>query len=568
MEQTFIIRDNDITLFVGYVPQDTEQSEKLRNQLAFFKKRTRKIPIDIIFESSLVMPDEEIAPTIKKALEKAEIVLLLISDNYVNSDFYYNNQLLLALDLQQKGTTKVIPIIVDFCLWDELPITDLVILPDPQETNAAQKRPILSNQWQSEDEPYFLIAQHIRDVVMQLETAYQEAEEKAALKIENGNGNNNGDINASAEMTAATAGDEPEPEAAVGAEITITTSDDEGINTPANLPPTPKATSGTKTPKKKTGEKKIRGKKAKIKKTEEKAELAIESVIKSTSMIKTDVLDDILKNTNLLEDMQNNEQKTRSRDFTPANLPIDEAVYCSKQYDYNQGIAIGIKNGEWTFWNTKGEMVSPDSYDQGIETQNQVARVHKNGKWGWIDKNGNEIVPLKYDDTRTFDDNGLAKVKKDEQWGWINRHGEEVIKPQYENTYNFANGMALVKKNNKWGWINEQGETVIAMLYETAYLFDDGKALVELNNKWGWINQQGETVIPFIYDFAHDFSNNVAMVMQNELWGYINRNGEMVIPMQYTDAQWFEDGVAEVEQNNERFLIGLDGEKVTENDKL
>ncbi|MBK9461254.1 MAG: WG repeat-containing protein [Sphingobacteriales bacterium] len=532
MQPTFSIRDNDITLFVGYVPQDTERSEKLLNQLAFFKKRTRKLPIDIIFESSLVMPDDEVAPTIKKALEKAEIVLLLISDNYVNSDFYYDNQLLLALDLYQKGEIKLVPIIVDFCLWDELPIADLVVLPDPQETEATKKRPISSNQWQSEDEPYFLIARHIRDLVMQLETAYQDAQTQAAIKIENENKNNENN-NTTNQPFEPTAGAEPDPE-----DIPEDTNkDDEGLNIPANLPPP------------------VPNKTIDIDKE-------FESVIKSTSTIKSDVFDELFKNNDLLQDMQNNEKTPRNRGFSPANLPLNEAVYCSKYYDFNQGIAIGIKNGEWVFWNTKGEAMPANTYDQGMETQHNMARVRQNDKWGWIDQNGNEIIPLQYDDTRVFGTNGLAKVKKDGLWGWINQSGEEIIALQYENTYNFANGLALVKKNNKWGWINEQGETVIDMLYETAYLFENGKALVELNNKWGWINKQGETVIPFIYDFAHDFSNNMAMVMQNELWGYINPNGEMTIPMQYTDAQWFEDGVAEVEQNNQRFLINLKGEKV------
>jgi hypothetical protein len=52
-----------------------------------------------------------------------------------------------------------------------------------------------------------------------------------------------------------------------------------------------------------------------------------------------------------------------------------------------------------------------------------LARVKKDGKWGYIDKTGRTIIPIEYDYVESFNSEGLAKVKKDEKYGFIDRTG-------------------------------------------------------------------------------------------------------------------------------------------------
>ena len=47
-----------------------------------------------------------------------------------------------------------------------------------------------------------------------------------------------------------------------------------------------------------------------------------------------------------------------------------------------------------------------------------LACVHLNGKCGFIDKEGNEIIPCEYDYADDFKDN-LARVKLKGKWGII-----------------------------------------------------------------------------------------------------------------------------------------------------
>lgn len=54
-----------------------------------------------------------------------------------------------------------------------------------------------------------------------------------------------------------------------------------------------------------------------------------------------------------------------------------------------------------------------------------LAVVKKDGKYGFIDRTGKEVIPLIYDDAYGFYD-GLAAVEKDGKMGYIDRTGKEI----------------------------------------------------------------------------------------------------------------------------------------------
>ena len=70
--------------------------------------------------------------------------------------------------------------------------------------------------------------------------------------------------------------------------------------------------------------------------------------------------------------------------------------------------------------------------------------VKLNGKYGFIDKEGKEIIPLKYDEVREFRE-GLATVELNKKWGFVDKEGKEVISLKYDCVYqNFIEGLAIV----------------------------------------------------------------------------------------------------------------------------
>lgn len=56
----------------------------------------------------------------------------------------------------------------------------------------------------------------------------------------------------------------------------------------------------------------------------------------------------------------------------------------------------------------------------------------KEGKYGFVDKEGNVIVDYKYDKAFEFNEYGFATIREDGKWGAINEQGQEVAEPIYK----------------------------------------------------------------------------------------------------------------------------------------
>ena len=131
-------------------------------------------------------------------------------------------------------------------------------------------------------------------------------------------------------------------------------------------------------------------------------------------------------------------------------------------------------------------------YDWKGEYYEGLAKVSLNGKYGFIDKTGKEVTPIKYDDA--WFSEGLAQVKINGKWGFIDKTGKEVIPIKYDNASLFLEGLAIVELNGKWGFIDKTGKEVIPIKYDDIYSFSKGLAEVELNGKSFYINRKGECV--------------------------------------------------------------------------
>ena len=180
--------------------------------------------------------------------------------------------------------------------------------------------------------------------------------------------------------------------------------------------------------------------------------------------------------------------------------------------------------------------------------------------------NGNGCDYGKYDWHDDCICNGLIKVRLDGKYGFINKDGEEIIK--YEDVDVFFDGLALVQSNEGWGWgfVNENGEEIIPCKYKDADAFSDGLARVHSKEGWGFINKDGEEIIPCKYKYADAFSYGLARVQSKEGWGFVNKDGEEIISCKYEDADyfWFGAETAEVKLNGEWITIDKTGKQVTE----
>jgi hypothetical protein len=114
--------------------------------------------------------------------------------------------------------------------------------------------------------------------------------------------------------------------------------------------------------------------------------------------------------------------------------------------------------------------------------------------WGYVSKNGEEVVPAKYDDADDFSDS-LGKVKQADAIIYLDITGKEMIRmTDFEEAGPFSDGMAWVIKDGKVGYIDKTGALKIPCIYGKGKDFSDGVTVVELLDYEILINKKGEEI--------------------------------------------------------------------------
>lgn len=165
----------------------------------------------------------------------------------------------------------------------------------------------------------------------------------------------------------------------------------------------------------------------------------------------------------------------------------------------------------------------------------------------------------KWEKNYDFVDNcvcGLSKVQKNGKIGYVSKEGVEVIKPQFEEGLTFQEGYVPVKSGSKWLYLDSTGKTITQAIFDEALGFVNGMASVSKNNLYGYINTTGETVIPFEFANARSFAEGLAPAANTKgYWGYIDQKGNWAIKPAYNFADTFEGGEARVMKGEKMFYI-------------
>ncbi len=97
--------------------------------------------------------------------------------------------------------------------------------------------------------------------------------------------------------------------------------------------------------------------------------------------------------------------------------------------------------GEYKYYNFKFEPKT----NRELLTANTLFLDKKDGKYGYVNKDGVVVVNYIYDDAKEQNEFGYASVKSDGMWGCINSKGKEVITPAYKLENNY-----VIEFINKW----------------------------------------------------------------------------------------------------------------------
>lgn len=243
--------------------------------------------------------------------------------------------------------------------------------------------------------------------------------------------------------------------------------------------------------------------------------------------------------------------------------------------------------------------------------------VRKDGKFGFINEWGEEVIPCIYDQPSAFYE-GLAALKKGKRWAYFNARGQNVLdlKKRFTHCGDFHDGAALVSTIPTLDTLLIFGAYWKGICDDLQFINKKGETLFKVENQWnancaliesigfadgllkitqetpngkliGFLDKEGQVKLPFsprdLGGRKSVFSEGLIVSgvkkidphtdKERSYYGYQDPSGTWKIPPIYIKATPFNHGVSVVwEENPKRqysyrtYLINKNGERVFPND--
>jgi tetratricopeptide (TPR) repeat protein len=144
-----------IEVFCCYCHADEAWLRKLEIHLSLLKRQG----LVALWHDRLVAPGTAWAQAVDEHLETASVILLLVSADFLASDYCYSTEMLRAVERHERGEARVIPIILYPVVWENTPFERLQVLP-------VGGKPVMM--WESRDRAFLNVVQGIHRIILPL----------------------------------------------------------------------------------------------------------------------------------------------------------------------------------------------------------------------------------------------------------------------------------------------------------------------------------------------------------------------------------------------------------------
>lgn len=145
-------------VFISYSHAD----EGLRDELELHLSMLMREGLVDVWHDRRLLPGEHLDWTISKELDEADVILLLVSPNFLASDYCYKIEKGRALERHRDGTAQLISVILRPCDWTHTDLAQFLVTP-------TDGKPI--TRWPDRDEALLDVTRQIRRAIEALEVA-------------------------------------------------------------------------------------------------------------------------------------------------------------------------------------------------------------------------------------------------------------------------------------------------------------------------------------------------------------------------------------------------------------
>ena len=139
-------------IFFSYSQHDRPYLDQLLRHMASLRRLDKVAP----WPDSDILPGEEWDDAIKTTLAQADIILLLVSSDFLATDYIWKVEITTAMERHTNGEARVIPIFIRPCDWSGMPFGKLNGLP-------SKAKPVSS--YADKDQAWVEVVEGIKRVV-------------------------------------------------------------------------------------------------------------------------------------------------------------------------------------------------------------------------------------------------------------------------------------------------------------------------------------------------------------------------------------------------------------------
>ena len=169
------------------------------------------------------------------------------------------------------------------------------------------------------------------------------------------------------------------------------------------------------------------------------------------------------------------------------------------------------------------------AYDLIQPVSEQLAKVRLDDRWGVIDNNGQEIIPVQYASILAQKEIiGAKAVSNLPKWSVFDHYGYLKTKLIYDSLKVMNEGRIPVKRNGRWGYLDRYGVEIISPIFEAADDFRNEQAHVRFFGQSGIIDRSGKWVVPPINRKIIDFNSKIVLTKHNKQYQVLSYDDKLI----------------------------------------
>ena len=224
------------------------------------------------------------------------------------------------------------------------------------------------------------------------------------------------------------------------------------------------------------------------------------------------------------------------------NAQDAHAVYYFKvSYFTEEGIAVVKQDGKYGVIDTNGNLICDFVYNS-VETIGKFIVCTVDGEDILLDKYGNVLFDRgEYDEFKRISNTSeYIMLQKNGKWGVCHIDGEIVVRCEYDTIVPNTNGNSLcVQKDGKYGALSLHAEQLVPLEFEDMPWHSTDTAIVQKEGLYYiyFIPQQKLSDFSFdqIKALPDDDNSSFWAVKSSDKWGVINSNGDWILEPKYVN---------------------------------